>query len=165
MNVARPLLAAAAVALAACSAPEPPTVKPVSGRVSQIDTNGITVEAKLEAHNPNDFDIDVKGFTATIVLDNKHNIGTVSSQHALTLPANKKKVFDLPISIKWNDVASIAPLALSNRDVPYEASGKVKVGAKSVSLELPFKVTGMVTHAQIVQAVGSAIPKIPGLPF
>lgn len=164
MNVARPLFAAA-LALAACSAPEPPTVKPISGRVSAIDPSGITVEAKLEAHNPNDFDIKVKSFTASIVLDNKHNIGTVTSLHAITLPAHKKKVFDLPIAMKWNDVAALAPLALSNRDVPYEASGKVKVSAKSIDLEIPFTVTGVVTHAQIVQAVGSSIPKIPGLPF
>lgn len=165
MNAARSLLAAAAVALAACSAPEPPTVQPLSGRVTQIDAGGITVEAKLEAQNPNDFDIEVKSFTAKIVLDGKYDIGTVTSQHALTLPANKKKVFDLPISMKWSDAAAIAPLALGSRDVPYEASGKVKVAAKSVGIEVPFTVTGVVTHAQIMQAVGSAIPKIPGLPF
>ena len=165
MIAARPLLAAAALALAGCSTPEPPTVKPISGRITTIDSNGITVEAKLEGHNPNDFDIKVKSFTATIVLDDKHNIGTVTSQQAITLPAEKKKVIDLPIAVKWNDVASLAPLALQNRDVPYEASGKVKVAAKSIDVELPFKVTGTVTHAQIMQAVGSAIPQIPGLPF
>lgn len=165
MNAARPLVLAAALLAAGCSRPEPPTVRPISGRITSIDPSGITVEAKLEANNPNDFEIKVKSFTATIVLDGKHNIGTVTSLHALTLPANKKKVFDLPISMKWNDVASLAPLALQSRDVPYEASGKVSVEAHSISVEVPFKVTGMVTHKQIMESVGRSIPRIPGLPF
>ena len=161
----RRLFLAATVALAACSKPEPPTVTPISGRVTKIDSSGITVEAKLEAHNPNDFEIKVKSFTATIVLDDKHNIGTVTAPHAITLPANKKKQFEIPISLNWANAASLAPLAMSNRDVPYEASGKVKVSAQSIELELPFTVKGVVTHQQLVQAVGSAIPKVPGLPF
>jgi LEA14-like dessication related protein len=165
MNAARPLLAAAVLSLAACSKPEPPTVTPISGRVTSISTTGITVEAKLEAHNPNDFDLNVKSFTATVVLDNTYNIGTVTSPHAIKLPAKKKKQIEIPIALKWNDVASLAPLAMSNKDVPYEASGTVKVSAESIELELPFKVTGIVTHAQIMQAVGKSIPKVPGLPF
>lgn len=165
MTAARSLLAAAALTLVACSKPEPPTVRPISGRITSINGNGITVEAKLEAKNPNSFDIKVKSFNATIVLDDKINIGTVTSLHSITLPAEKKKQIDLPISVKWNDVGALAPLALSNRDVPYEASGTVKVAAGSVDLDLPFKVTGVVTHAQITQAVGKSIPHVPGLPF
>lgn len=166
MNAARPLFLAAAVALAsACSKPEPPTITPISGRVTQITSSGIHVEAKLEAHNPNSFEIGVKSATATIVLDGKHNIGTVTTPHAIKLPAKKKKIIDIPIALNWSNVASLAPLAMSNRDIPYEASGKVKVSAESIELELPFTVTGVVTHAQMQQAVGSAIPKLPGLPF
>lgn len=165
MIVARPFLAAALFALAACSRPEPPTVQPISGRVSAISNTGITVDAKLEAYNPNDFEISVKSFTATIVLDHQYDIGTVTSQHAVTLPAKKKKVFEVPISLKWHDVGALAPLALSNKDVPYEASGSVKVDTGAMDLDVPFKVAGVVTHAQISQAVGKSIPKIPGLPF
>jgi LEA14-like dessication related protein len=140
-------------------------VTPISGRVTSISTTGMAVEAKLEAENPNDFDIKVKSFTATIVVDGKYSIGTVTSNHALTLPAHKKKQFDLPISMNWSDVGALVPLSLSNRDVPYEASGDVTVVARSVEIELPYKVTGVITHQQIVQAVGKSLPKIPGLPF
>ncbi len=56
MNAARPLLVAAVLALSSCSKPEPPTVTPISGRVSAISTTGITVDAKLEAYNPNEFE-------------------------------------------------------------------------------------------------------------
>jgi LEA14-like dessication related protein len=165
MSSARPLLFAAALGLVACSKPEAPTVTPISGRVTGISTSGLDVAAKLEAYNPNDFDISVKSFTATVTLDHQYTIGTVTIAHAVELPAKKKKVFEVPISVKWNDVAALAPLALSNRDVPFDAEGKVKVSAASLDVELPFKVSGVVTHQQITQAVGRSIPKIPGLPF
>jgi LEA14-like dessication related protein len=156
---------AAALATGACTAPEVPTVKPVSGRVLGINTTGLELEAKLEAENKNDFDIEVKSFTATITLDKTIKIGTVSAPNPVTLPANKKKVFDVPMSVKWNDAMTLAPLALSNRDVPWEAEGKVQVGGNHLDVELPFKVSGVVTHQQIVQAAGRSLPKIPGIPL
>ena len=165
MRSARSFAVYALLALAACSKPEPPTVKPVSGRVTGINTTGLEVEAKLEAYNPNDFEIQVKSFTATITLDRNINVGAVSSARAVTLPAKQKKVFDVPMSVRWSDATQVAPLALSNRDVPWEAEGKVKVGGDSLDVDLPFKVSGIITHQQIVQAVGRSLPKIPGLPF
>lgn len=168
MSSARPLLCCflpAAVALAACSKPEPPTVRPISGRVTAISPAGIDVEAKLEAYNPNGFDIASKSFTATITLDHQYDAGTVTSTHPVTLPAEKKKVFDLPLSVKWNDVLGLAPLALSKRDVPWDADVKVTVSGGGIDVELPFKLSGVLTHAQITQAVGRSLPKIPALPF
>jgi LEA14-like dessication related protein len=168
MRSLRPLVFAALAtsALGACSKPEPPTVTPISGRVMSIDSTGMKVEAKLEAWNPNDFELGVKSFTAKITLDHQYNIGTVTSPHAVMLPPKKKKTFEVPISLKWNDVAALAPLALQNRDVPWEAEGTVKVSADSIDVELPFKVSGTVTHQQIVQAVGKSLPKgLPALPF
>jgi LEA14-like dessication related protein len=165
MRAARPLLFAAALGLLQCTKPEPPTVKPVSGKVTGINGTGLDVEAKLEAHNPNDFEIKVKSFSATVTLDHKLSIGPVSSPQAVTLPANKNKVFDVPISVKWNDVAALAPLALSNKDVPWEAEGTVKIVAESLEVSLPFKVNGVITHQQLVSAVSKSLPKLPALPF
>ena len=68
MNAARALLLAAALGLAACSRPEPPTITPVSGRVTSIGTNGIALSAKLEADNPNGFEVSIKSLSATITL-------------------------------------------------------------------------------------------------
>jgi LEA14-like dessication related protein len=158
------IVLAAALGLAACTKPEPPTVKPISGRVTTVSPAGLDVEAKLEATNPNDFDILVKSYTATVKLDRRIEIGSMSSSQPITLPASKKKVIDVPISVKWNDVVALAPLALANRDVPWEAEGTVKVKAESLEVDLPFKVNGTLTHQQIVTAVGKSLPAIP-LPF
>jgi len=172
MRSSRPLVLLAAVLglaactrLGGCTKPEPPTVKPVSGRITGINNTGLEVEAKLEATNPNDFDIQVKSFTATVTLDHQINLGTVTSNQAVTLPANKKKVFELPIVVKWHDVSALVPLGLSNRDVPWDADGTVKVSAESLEVNVPFKVDGVVTHQQIVTAVGRSLPRLPALPF
>jgi LEA14-like dessication related protein len=164
MLLATAVLALAAPLLASCTKPELPTVKPVSGKLTGINTTGIEVEAKLEAYNPNDFDIEVRGYTATMVLDHKINVGTITSQQKVTLPAKKKTTFDVPVNVKWNDATQLAPLALSTRDVPWDAEGKVKIGGDMIDVELPFKVNGTLTHQQIVQAVNRSLPKIPGLP-
>jgi LEA14-like dessication related protein len=165
MTSARPLLLAAAFGLLACTKPEPPTVRPLSGRLVGINENGIEVEAKLEATNPNDFEIKVKSFTADVTLDHRIKVGTVTTTTAVTLPASKKKVFEVPISVKWNDVTSLVPLSLSSKDVPWEAEGTVKVSAESLDVDVPFKVNGVLTHQQIMTAVRKSIPQIPGLPF
>jgi LEA14-like dessication related protein len=165
MKAARSLLLAAALGLAACSRPEPPTVRPISGRVTSIGTNGIALSAKLEADNPNAFEVSIKSLSATITLDGKYTVGTVTIPNAITLPAKKKKQFEVPISMPWGNVADVAPLALQNRDVPYEVKGTVKGGAEGIDLEMPFTETGVVTRQQIQQAVGSAIPKGIPLPF
>jgi LEA14-like dessication related protein len=172
MRSARLLLAAAvaalAVDLAACTRPEPPTVKPVSGRVTAITNAGLDAEATLEATNPNDFAIDVKSFTAKLTLDHRIDLGTVTSPHRVTLPPNGKKVFTVPLSVKWNDAAALLPLGLSKKDVPWDADGTVKITAESLDVDVPFKVSGVVTHQQVMQAVGRSVPSIsgiPGLPF
>ncbi len=164
MTRARLALFGGLLALAACSKPSAPKVTPISGRVTSTSASGINVEAKLEADNKNDIDLDIESFTAKLKLDNAVDVGPVTAPHAIHLPAHKKVQFDLPISFKWTEVLSLAPLALSNKDVPYEASGTVKVGAEGLEVEVPFKVTGVVTHAQMQAAVGKAIPKVPGLP-
>jgi len=163
MNTPRTLLLIAALSLAACARPEPPKITPISGRVTGISPTGIDVEAKLEGENPNDVDLTVKSCTAKVTLDGKYDIGTVTAPHSIKLPAHKKTRFDMPISVKWRDVAALAPLGMTNRDVPYEADGTVRISVKSVELDLPFKVTGVLTHAQIMQAVARSIPKIPGI--
>src|SRR5262245_376248 len=105
MNRARSLLFALALAAGGCSKPEPPTITPISGRITSINSTGMTVEAKLEGYNPNSFDIAVKGFKAKVTLDDKYDIGEVIERKTIELPSHKKKQFDVPISLKWHDVA------------------------------------------------------------
>ena len=164
MTRARFLLLATVLVGLACTRPEPPTITPISGRVTRISPTGITVEAKLEGYNPNSFNIRVKGATAHVVLDEKVDVGTMKLPFPVVLPAGKRQLFDIPIALNWRDVVSLAPLALSNRDVPYVADGTINISAADIDLEVPFRVTGLVTHQQLMQAASRSIPQIQGLP-
>jgi LEA14-like dessication related protein len=165
MNRARALLFATVLVYGGCTRPEPPTITPISGRVTQISPSGITVTAKLEGYNPNGFHIRVKSATTHLVLDSTYDVGTMTLQYPVDLPSQKRQTFEIPVSLNWRDVLTLVPMALSNRDVPYVADGTIQVSAASIDLEVPFKVTGFVTHKQLVEAVGRSVPKIQGLPL
>ena len=164
MSCARAVLFAVATAFvsSACARPEPPTITPIAGRVVSISASGIKVEAKLEAYNPNGFDIRVERATTHLVLDRTFDAGTVTLPFPVDLPAKQRKDIDVPVALSWTDALQIAPMAISNRDVPYVADGTIRVSAASLELDLPFKVTGFVTHQQLVQAVRS-LPTLKGL--
>lgn len=161
------LLFAAALALgctlAGCSRPEPPQITSISGRVTTIDPNGINVTANLEAYNPNDFALEIKTATGKITLDGSIDLGQVTVPNPVKLPARKKVKFNVPIAVKWHDAASLVPLGASGKDVPYTVDGTVDL-KEPVEMQVPFKVSGVVTHAQIMQAVGKSSPKVQGLP-
>ena len=55
MRSARPLALAAAFGLLACSKPEPPTVRPVSGRFVGINTTGLELTASHDQVRLRDF--------------------------------------------------------------------------------------------------------------
>lgn len=154
------IAAAATLTLAACSRPEPPQITTIGGKVTSISLGGIDVNATLEAYNPNSFDLEVKSFKAHVVLNGDVDLGTVTAKKVLKLPSKKKVRFDVPIHAGWPNAAALGALAATNKDVPYDVKGEAEV-TEPVDITVPFHVKGMVTHAQLVQAAGSAIPKLP----
>ena len=159
----RHLFAAAALVLVACAKPEPPRLRPLSAKVTTISTQGIDVALKLEAENPNDSAITARSLTATITLDGRHVLGTVTVPHNITLPPHQKTVLDVPVSSRWKDLAGLGTLAMAGKDVPYRVEGTVELGGSAVSVNVPFTVEGTVTREQLNQAALSSLPKIPGL--
>jgi LEA14-like dessication related protein len=162
----RHLFAAVALVLVACSAcskPEPPRLTPLSAKVTAISTQGIDVDVKLQAENPNDSAISAQSLTATITLDGRYVLGTVTVPHQIKLPAHQKTVLDVPVSSRWKDLSGLTQLAMAGKDVPYKIEGTVDVGGDLVRVSVPFSVGGTVTREQLAQAALSSLPKIPGL--
>ena len=159
----RHLFAAVALVLVACAKPEPPRLTPLSAKVTAISTQGIDVALKLEAENPNDRAITARSLTATITLDGRYVLGTVTVPHNINLPAHQKTILDVPVSSRWKDLAGLTTLAMAGKDVPYKVDGKVDLGGDMISVTVPFEVGGTVTREQVAQAALSSLPKIPGL--
>jgi LEA14-like dessication related protein len=158
--------AALALALAACSRPEPPTLTPELATVTRVTPAGIDLQVRLDAYNPNGIEISARSVKANVMLDGKYDVGTVTVPMPLSLPAKKRTRLDVPLSVKWRDLTGLAALAASNRGVPYQLDGSVSLGGDTLNVDVPFRMGGTITHEQLVQAVTNSLPKlpIPGLP-
>jgi len=159
---AAPLLAA--LALAGCSGPEPPTLTPVSGAITSVSPAGLGLRVKLEAYNPNSFALTTRDVTAKVTLDGRYDAGTVTLRHTLELPAQKRTAVDIPVTMTWRDLTGLAGLAAAGRDIPYAVEGTVAVGGEKLNVNVPFRIAGTVTQKQLLQATMSSLPQIPGLP-
>jgi LEA14-like dessication related protein len=159
---AAPLLAA--LAIAGCSGPEPPTLTPVSGAITSVSPTGIGLRVKLEAYNPNSFGLTTRDVTAKVTLDGRYDVGTVTIKHALELPSKKRTPLDIPVTVAWRDLAGLAGLAASGRDVPYAVEGTVAIGGEKLNVDVPFRIAGSLTQKELLQATMSSLPKLPSLP-
>jgi late embryogenesis abundant protein len=167
MRASVPIAALAlAVAAASCKKPEPPKITPERVRVTSVGTNGLGLDVGLAVQNPNSIDLSARAVSAKATLDGKVEVGPVSVPKPFDFPAGKSTKLDVPVLLRWSDMAGIAGLAASNRDIPYVVDGTVELGGDMIHVEIPFRVGGTVTHQQLVDAALGALPKIkiPGLP-
>jgi LEA14-like dessication related protein len=159
----RPFFAAAALVLVACAKPEPPKLTPLSAKITSISPLGIDVALKLEAENPNGNDLTARSVTATITLDSRYVLGTVTVPNRINLVAHQKTILDVPVSSRWQDLSSLVTLAAAGKDVPYKVDGTVELGGDLLSIVVPFHLAGTLTREQLAQATINSLPKIPGL--
>ena len=160
----RRLLLAFAITVLGCSRPDPPTLTPEQAKVTRISPEGLEVEVRLEAYNPNSIDLSARSLKAKVTLDGKYHVGDVKAATTVKLPAHQKTTLDIPLSVKWTDLSGLISLAASNRAVPYELDGTVELGGDALSLDVPFKMGGTILHDDLVRATIKSLPKIPGLP-
>lgn len=162
----RALILAAALALAGCSRPEPPTLTPQQAKVTSISPDGLGIQVALEAYNPNSVELAARSMKAKVTLDGKYHVGDVKVATPVKLPAEKRTKLDVPLSFKWTDLSGLVALAAGNKGVPYEVDGTVELGGDSLSVDVPFKMTGTISHDDMVKATLKSLPKIPipGMP-
>jgi hypothetical protein len=150
---------AAAIPLAvACSKPAPPTLDVDRLAVTRIDLQGVALDATISATNSNSVDLTVNSVTSHLVLDKTHDVGTVTIAKAVTLPAGQKTSIDVPVTMTWTDVGSLAQLSSSAGAVPYAVDGSVELGGSLLHVAVPFHLEGSFTHQQIAAAMMSALP-------
>lgn len=157
----RSLLLAAALSLVACSRPEPPTLKPEVAAVTAVTAQGIDLRVQIQAYNPNGIDLTTRSVKATVLLDGKIDVGTVTVPTPLKLPAKAWTRIEAPLSVKWQDLTSIATLAAQSRGVPYQVNGTVAIGGETLNVDLPFRLAGTLTHEQLVTVIGNSLPGLP----
>lgn len=158
------IAALASVGLWGCNKPKPPQLTPKEVAVTSVDMGGFDMRVKMEAFNPNGFDIAVRSITAHVVVDGTQDLGTVTASQPITLPANARTLIDVPMNVKWKGIGGLAALAQARKPVPYTVEGTATVGGESLNVDLPFKLTGTITPEQVQQALAKSLKGIPGLP-
>jgi LEA14-like dessication related protein len=157
------VVSAVLLAAGACAKPQPPQLTPKEAKVTAVDLTGFDLRVKLEAFNPNGFDLSVQSVVAHVVVDGTRDLGTVTSPFPFNLPANARTVIDAPLNVKWKGAADFASLATSKRPIPYTIDGTAAVGGSSLNVEVPFKLQGVITPEQLQQAGLKSLQAIPGL--
>lgn len=151
------------LSLAACSKPDPPQITVKEARIIGLDANGVTVQVRVDATNPNAVALSVQSVTGNVKLDGKHDLGTITVPKPVSLPAKATTPLDVPLVAKWQSLATLTQLAAAQRTIPFTVDGTVAVGGESLSINVPFQTSGSVTREQLTEAAIRSIPQIPGL--
>ncbi len=155
--------AALAVGVPACKKPLPPQLSPQSAKVLNVDLAGIDLRVTFDAFNPNAYDLSVRRVTAHVVIDGKLDLGTVTADQPISLPAGKRILIEVPIQVRWNGASALGAVGAVKKVVPYEVDGTANVGGETLNLDVPFKLKGEITQQQLVNATLKSLPNIPGI--
>jgi hypothetical protein len=90
----------------------------------------------------------------------RYDLGTATIPKALTLPAGKATKIDVPMAVKWSDMAALAQLATGATAIPFTVDGTVDLGGDSLAVSVPFHIAGNVSHEQLVGAALNSLPNI-----
>lgn len=143
-----------------CSRPKPPTITPEKAEVASIGPAGVELVVELGIDNPNRKDLSARSVTGRLILDGKHDLGTVTVPHEFKLPSGKRSHLKVPLSLKWKNLAALVALAAENRSIPYDVDGWVSVGGDILHADVPFRLRGVLTHDAIVRATMNSLPRL-----
>jgi LEA14-like dessication related protein len=161
--VAVMMLAVASTGMCGCTKPKAPQLTPKEVAVTAVDIGGFDMRVKMDAFNPNGFDIAVRSIVAHVIVDGTQDLGTVTASQPIGLPANAHTPIDVPMNVKWKGIGALASLAQARRPVPYVVEGTATVGGESLNVDIPFKLEGKITPEQVQQAAMKSLQAIPGL--
>lgn len=141
--------------------PSPPTLTPKEVTVTQVSAAGLSVEVLVVAKNPNSVSLTAERVVAKITLDDSVDLGEVTVDAPVKLPANKKKQMLVPMTFKATRVFEIAALAARKEVIPYRVSGHATVGANDWTVDVPFSIDGSIPRVELLKMVSVGLPTLP----
>jgi LEA14-like dessication related protein len=120
-------------------------------RVVGINAGGLDLDVQLNVHNPNSFPLSAEGVEGTLFVSRHLELGHGSSAEIDPIPAGGTSMVASRLHMNWADMTSALPLLTSER-IPYEFSGSVAVGGKTINVRLPFTLSGELTRSELLQA-------------
>ena len=161
----RPLLPVfvAALSLAACSKPKPPTIAPRSAQIVGVSPGGVQLAITFDVTNPNGFPLMAHAVDGRFMLgtDSGAELGKAHAEIVSSIPANGTSSVTSQLGIPWTNLAVLAPFVLSPAAVPYHFDGTATVGGDDLNVSIPFTLTGELTRAQLIAAGLGSVPLPP----
>lgn len=155
------VLLAGVLALAACSKPEPPTVIPRSVRVSSVGPTALTLALELDVTNPNSFPLSAHAVDGVLTLGDGVELGRAHAAPEAAIPAKESARVPSELTVNFNNLAVLAPLALSEQPVPYKFKGQALIGGERLNVGVPFELGGELTRAQLLQIGLRGLGQLP----
>jgi LEA14-like dessication related protein len=145
-------LLGALMLFSACQKPEPPKVTPKVARVVGVGPSSISLSVDLEVENPNPFPLVARSVNGKLATASGVEIGSGRAEPNGSIPAKGKATVPSLLSVRFANLAALAPFALSNQPVPYVFSGTATIGGESLNVDVPFSVKGELTRDQLLAA-------------
>jgi len=144
----------AALSLAACAKPKPPTITPKSAQVLAVSGSGLTLAVAFDVANPNRFPLVVHSVDGRFSLgpDAGVELGKAHAEPASSIPAQGSSTVTSQIAIAWTNLAALTPFVLSPAAMPYRFDSNATFGGESLNVSLPFTLTGELTRNQLLNA-------------
>lgn len=140
-----------AIALGACSKPQPPTLTPQVARVVAVSARGLELDVEVFVENPNSFPLTASTVTGTLFVADGQKLGEGSARPEHDIPAEGSSIVPSRVHVAWDELPSLAPF-LTRESVPYVFKGNVSVGSDSFNVTLPFTLSGQLTRSQLLEA-------------
>ncbi len=120
---------------------EKPTFSVKEILVDQISSGDLHITLKVEAENPNRFDLTMTALDYTFFLDHRE-VGRGSLAQEVKLPASSKSTVELPVTARLSPTGGLLKSIFSARESGYKIEGTARVSTTIGSTAIPFTGTG-----------------------
>jgi len=109
--------------------------------VDQISSGNLHITLKVEAENPNRFDLTMTALDYTFFLDNRE-VGRGSLAQEVNLPASAKSTVELPVTARLSPTGGLLKSIFSARESAYKIEGTARVSTALGGTAFSFTRTG-----------------------
>jgi LEA14-like dessication related protein len=143
----------------ACARPSPPVVTPEVVSVTRVDSDGVALAVGLAVYNPNAFPVTASSVQGTLWLSGNKRLGSGRAEPRQWIGARSTAKISSDVRIPWQDFPALREF-LGQPSVPYQFRGEVTLGGDSLSLSLPFELSGQLSSAQLLAAGLRGLPSL-----
>ena len=98
---------------------------------------------RLEAKNPNRFDLTLRSFEYTVHLA-EEEVAKGRLENPFLLSSSSTTEIEVPIAVRFKDLGASLKAVLTGGDLPYKIEGKAEVRALFTSVHFPFSKEGRI---------------------